>query len=657
MPLSNAQKEFIQGSLCHFIDDTELNREQLLTLIANIKNAFQQTLLESNEFIFLQKYIAQPENYLQRLEKLSSSENKITVGEAQIEMLDYFSQQIKVIADRLNIPLSDLGWEKQNIINLLNASPNFNKEFISAASQFDTSERPSNLHIDTEGRIYDAFLVINREFLIITLSVTLHLDDKKIIKKEIDMDDIEFELEDDDINQQFDVFLQSLLPTARKEAEDWASKTVLTHLKDQDIIDPLTYASPYSKILLTHKFYYDSIRQGQIFFEQLFTLRENQYHTLINHAVMSLLKKNICDIQTAKDIAPSALRMLNNSVYYTQALEKKITLKELEEIPIKTTKLLILPAISNLVGRDKLQLKKIKYISLLSVNIFSNVFFYDKILQNKIDPDFIIQLPNKQKKNLRKTEMMKFISDNGFNSTIINLLTVPFYFKLYKKNKFHLEDFNNESSEKINLLLNDTIKKLIAKSILTVKSAMLLTAAQLTVLANKRINPQILDKTLALEQALYFNPSTSHAVRETIGINNRIHALIQAQQNPYNDSLEKINDTITRILQQYQIEKTEFLLILNKLFLYEIKNKLTAQSQPSALHRSISRQIEAYDQTSNSSPEEILNTIAQLVKHDSSQASSHFFSSGVNLKKLAISEYCAAINALKDAPRQVLTHD
>ncbi len=330
------------------------------------------------------------------------------------------------------------------------------------------------------------------------------------------------------------------------------------------------------------------------------------------------------------------------------------------------------PAVANLVGKNKLQLEKIKNISPLSVLVFSNEFFYIKILQNKMDPEFIIHLSDKQKKNLLKPEMIQLISNQDPTPLVINLITIPFYFRLFKNKRMTLGEIKDKSSEELSPLFNHQIKKLIAKNILTVDSALALTAQQIKIITCDRMNQLLIKYNISLAQVFSITSNTRDLIEndttvfETLSkvdqagplnliawaahINKRLSAFAQLNTGDQSNTLQKIKDDLEHIIQAHHFDKVQFLNKTNELFISNIKKTLINQpsSQAIILRRNILHQIELFEQTRNSRPEDALNHIAQLINQDSLRAPPNFFIPVANIKKLAIPEYSAAIQALKN---------
>ncbi|MDR3478955.1 MAG: hypothetical protein P4M14_13105 [Gammaproteobacteria bacterium] len=150
MPLVTIQKDSIRSAIDYYFQfDT---KEDLLAEIQNIEQAFLSSLEAKSDFDDLQKLVANPQDFLQRLDEPNPD---ITVGDVQSYMVEIATEELGKEATKYGV--NNLAWHPEAIMQRLREQPNFTESFKAKIHQHNNFENEWTLP-PLKNKIYHARL-------------------------------------------------------------------------------------------------------------------------------------------------------------------------------------------------------------------------------------------------------------------------------------------------------------------------------------------------------------------------------------------------------------------------------------------------------------------------------------------------------------------
>jgi hypothetical protein len=466
MPLSKAQKEFIQATVEHFFYALPKDSKLLSTEISRIRSAFTGTVDEKDtDYSFLQKCIQKPSEHFQRLEKMNSQ--PIQLGEIREEILNIANTHICEAAKDAKLDLNESLWNVDMMLAHVCTETNNEKDFKSNKVRTHHGDNPYQLPA-ISGQFYTAWTIPNVTTHSVDVRIEIDLKPDAKISHSYPLEELPEFKNDTDQDRYFTI---DIIDDAKDLAEEKAIELSLKylvehkHISSAEIKDINLEASR----LLTYQIYIDAIIQKKIPTQDLWNLSKKQCRTLLqpiiikriqtgvesiasaknltdedisilsNSAFMRLIEEKKCDILSIKNLTPEQKELLGHPHYSVKCLNGSLNITDIKQLSSQQCKNLVLPSALYLEAKNILSFENIKNMNEGVKHIISDEFFRTQLTTGKIKYAFIQNLTLNRALRLTSATAIQSVVDGKLSTHQINCLP------------------SNASSNTLQLIQNDTI--------------------------------------------------------------------------------------------------------------------------------------------------------------------------------------------------------
>ncbi len=420
MPLTIAQKDFIEAAIEHLLDfSTEVN--ELKKQALRLREALQQDVPESHEFHQLRKCIISPTRHLQGLERYGATETTqaATILDVQNHLIALCIQKINGSARASNISLSALG------VDHLEALPPSDQPM----SLFKSESAPTQTHympwefIHEIGQIGYSTLIVAENLRHIDLKIRLWLPNETQCFTINHITDLP-------PNTDMTQFLIGIIPEVLDATLVFTKKYILQRFKFDWIKDSLiqqAYADEPFNHIINNEYYIQLLLSNSVDIQLLLNLSRTDMHKLLDPITISLLKINFCTIAQAKQLTKEQIHVAS---CYTSLIQNcKLNFKELANLSTSQCKLMAHPAITNLIKQNKLSFHDAQQLPSNFLKVLSINFYLEYFTRHEIPWTIFIKMSALQGERLLHPKIVKLTSENIFN--VIDVMQMlPKFFDL-----------------------------------------------------------------------------------------------------------------------------------------------------------------------------------------------------------------------------------
>lgn len=436
MPLTIAQKDFIEAAISHLLDfscDAKSLKAQALL----VHEALHHTVTAAHDYYQLRQCLLKPTQNLQGLERCGSNDptQAATVTEVQQHIMTLCCHKLRSSAYISNTNLSDLGLDHwDNLIPETQSTVIFKSESIPTQTQFMPWE-----FIHEIGQIGYSSLVIRENLQQIDLKIRLWLPNESYCLTINHVGDIP---QDTDIAQ----FLSGLIPNMLEATVAYTKAFLLQRFsfewqdvasKEQAHID---HAFSH---LISNEYYLQCLLEDPRNITPLLNVSTTELRQLLDPITISLLKNNFCTIQQAKQLTHEQVMVA--SCYTNLIQHRKLLFHELAQLNPAQCKLMAHPVIANLIKQNKLRCEDAKNLPSVFLKILSVNFYLDYFSRHDINWSLYTSIDTQQGARLLHPRVLKLISANILSA----------------------DDFMFMSDKHFDLVTQDKIYQLICANIIT----------------------------------------------------------------------------------------------------------------------------------------------------------------------------------------------
>lgn len=380
MPLTNAQTEFVKIALHHLLDFST-NPIEFSQEMIHLKEALTHPVEETHDYHQLRQCLLQPQRYLQRLE--TQQEFPITLGEVRREILELIQQQISKSLENMDEPSKMPNWSVYELSEEIIDAEDDDEYFTSERIAVDSGEHPHAIQED--GKIYRAYIEIDREYLNVLVDVHIEWDNYAIDKTGIFVDDLPAEHVDwSDLQE--DRFMRQAMRRAKKKAEKISALCVIERLTDLKIIT-LEQAEDatdcrFCRPILCDECYLTMIKNREIDFNFLTNITKEEASNILDPTIKSLLKNRLCSYNTAMHFTENEKKIA--CLYYSSLKNHLIRLSDFSDITDEDVQILSCPPIKNLIALGKLTIPQALNLPIECQELFATNL-YHFFVNNNID--------------------------------------------------------------------------------------------------------------------------------------------------------------------------------------------------------------------------------------------------------------------------------
>lgn len=375
--LSATQKEAIELCLESFLSFSE-NPTEFISEVSNIMHALTAKEMDpENYFFHLNKSFHDPASKLHGLEKFGG---EIYVGDIQKYIIDLASQRIQEAAEKFKaqgVNLLFLSWDPSRFDHIIQA--NLSKIYTPQKSRTE-SEDPSHF-MDTTNRVFEVDIKqaqderFQNHFMLYIKLKRYPNEEEKNTRYHLAPP-----LEDDDDSAQY---MQDICIKAKKLTEEHASRLNFKKLITEYSISPddqknMTFGT---KKVLTYEFYLQRLQKKEISLNELCNLNKEQANTLTHEQTMTLFEKKILNLSSAKQLTVPEKTVILNSFYSNSLINGTFVLNQFIDITFDQSKILIHPAVVNLIKLKIITLDDAKKISIDALDVICHESYQALIIK------------------------------------------------------------------------------------------------------------------------------------------------------------------------------------------------------------------------------------------------------------------------------------
>jgi hypothetical protein len=548
MPLTEAQKRFIDGALSHFFDDLPTEDPACFETVSSIKKAFNLELNADDCFIDLQNCFTKPTQYFQRLEKYNAD---ILIGEVREYILSIATQQLKKI---FPIP-----WDTQLFQEQFNDSL---APFISLKLRTeDNNEFAPWAFPETDDQMFKMEMIVvnfddpDSSHPINHIKLRLHIKLNPPLIREFFL--VEFPLGTTEFEQSIE-FMQQIKPKALLAGKQVAAYAIIQHLNtlsspstifNLEDNENLSSLIPEGMLIVLDKFYFNMIRTGKLQLNDFKNITADQVETLEDSVAKNLITQghNIYDVA---NLTLAEKNIVQHHFYSQKILRHEIKIHEIKGVKLQESIRLILPAVTHLLAAEKIAFVDAKMLTAYSTEIIANEFYFNYCM------------------SLDKSTLTSLIL--LFNSLSVegkNALITPGIINLISAGILTIEDACHISTSQIDTFCLPRINQLLLNNAITIDECNALTPEAIFILVH---NPFITEQL----------PNPFHSAPLIIWANMLAHRLQKIYQgtpliiNDVADNIVLLHKDIEEIMERENLIKNQLLNFAFKIFLTQLKYEL-----------------------------------------------------------------------------------
>lgn len=391
MPLSEAQKEFINSCIDYTLDfSTEISI--LTDQIAKLKEIFAHSVTSNHDFHDLQKFLCSPNESLLGLEQYA---NKDTDPPTLSDIQNYILQRIEQEIAKCVAINSDLFRDLKDTIEQ-------NKDKIikpeNITTLFKTTRSPIEFslpweHLHLEDQIFRASIVLDENRAYVVLNVSITYPDQSSSQHQNPMFRSVPDSNRYHITHEYN-YLYSLIDVAQYAASHMAKGFLLNYLYEKNYIDGELFGALNKNLsindVITHRYYLEQLLNGNIAFSLMAKLESQEAANLINPTIQSLLKNNLCDLETACGLTINQALLCEH--YYSLLKDNRLSVKEIACTSDDEAVLLLLPVVIHLIHQSKLTFSQAKTLGPTAKDVLGSPLYGDFFLRKKIAWDKMSRL-------------------------------------------------------------------------------------------------------------------------------------------------------------------------------------------------------------------------------------------------------------------------
>lgn len=399
MPLDVSQKTEINFVIDPFFESFPTIPDELIQEVKELKQSLMTIIDKAHRFYWLRECLINITLYF-RLEKLSNY--PINVAEAQTYILDRITYHLIKLANQINLPFSKLEWYRSNLIFNIIPHKHFSLVFTSEPAPVDgITEAPlppdmnpiySYTIVFIPSEEFDDDHPFGRKITIAYAEVSVDCGENQLQETTLELADVPY-LRNDAEEDQFKLKID---PKARSKAEHFAAKVALDHLPPfefrRDILD-----SKSAKQIITYRYYFNLIKNGFLPITELLNLSSCAGENLTDPIMVELIKKEICNFKTSKELSWYQKAIAINPVFSGLLTQQVISIFDILNLDDDHCKFILHTPITSLVQRKKLSFQQAINIPLYLEEILISSLYVDFFINEKIDWNMFSQIKNYQR--------------------------------------------------------------------------------------------------------------------------------------------------------------------------------------------------------------------------------------------------------------------